>query len=123
MLAIDALIETTGSVGVGARVQGGGCGDNYGSGGYFFSVEQNGTGITFYLASHLFLIGNWNLTRGNTILAEGTTAFSANKFYRLGIAANGSNISLFFVVGVVFLFFPLMQRKYAPLSITLLSHV
>jgi len=77
-LTIDALIETTGSVTVGLRAQGGGCGDNYDFGGYFFSVDQS---------------GNWNLSSGNTILQQGQTSFSADKWYTLTINTNGSLIS------------------------------
>jgi hypothetical protein len=42
VVSIDALIETTGSVGLGVRVQQGGCGDNYAAGGYFFFIDNTG---------------------------------------------------------------------------------
>lgn len=49
ILTIDALIETTGTVGLGARVQEGGCGDNYGAGGYFFDVSESGYSLKYIL--------------------------------------------------------------------------
>jgi hypothetical protein len=50
VLTIDALIETTGSVGLGARVQQGGCGDNYANGGYFFDITDKGFSLFFSLS-------------------------------------------------------------------------
>eukprot|EP00026_Physarum_polycephalum_P003123 Phypoly_transcript_03132.p1 GENE.Phypoly_transcript_03132~~Phypoly_transcript_03132.p1 ORF type:complete len:773 (+),score=122.26 Phypoly_transcript_03132:204-2522(+) len=77
VLTIDALIETSGSVGVGARVQQGGCGDNYAAGGYFFDITDK---------------GDWTLASNKTILKQGTTTFSADQFYTLSLVANGTSI-------------------------------
>jgi len=77
MLTIDALIETTGTVGLGARVKEGGCGDNYAAGGYFFDINQAGA---------------WTLAKASTVVKSGTTTFSANKFYTIGLSANGTTI-------------------------------
>jgi len=76
VLTIDALIETNGTVGVGARVQQGGCGNNYAAG-YFFDISDKGT---------------WTLAKGSTTLKQGTTTFSANKFYTISMSTNSSNI-------------------------------
>lgn len=77
LLTIDALIETTGTVGLGSRVQEGGCGDNYAAGGYFFDVSNTGA---------------WTLAVGNKVAKSGTTTFSSNTFYTLSLLTNGTNI-------------------------------
>jgi len=76
VITVDALIETTGSAIIGLRVHQGGCGNSY-SNGYFFSISNT---------------GSWNLYAGTTVLASGTTTFSANHWYTLSLSANDTKI-------------------------------
>ena len=95
MLTVDVLIETTGSVGVGARVQTGGCGDNYAAGGYFFDISEAGMFLSSYSSlssSTYFLVGDWKLYKAASVIKLGTTTFSSNKFYTIGLTANGTSI-------------------------------
>eukprot|EP00026_Physarum_polycephalum_P004247 Phypoly_transcript_04264.p1 GENE.Phypoly_transcript_04264~~Phypoly_transcript_04264.p1 ORF type:complete len:644 (+),score=82.58 Phypoly_transcript_04264:225-2156(+) len=86
IISVDTLIENQGTVGLGLRVQTGGCFENYANG-YFFSISDR---------------GQWNLSNGTTPIKQGVTGFSANKFFRLGLSAvvnticafiNGANIA------------------------------
>ena len=101
MLTVDVLIETTGSVGVGARVQTGGCGDNYAAGGYFFDISEAGmflssdsslSSSSTSSSSTYILVGDWKLYKAASVIKLGTTTFSSNKFYTIGLTANGTSI-------------------------------